>query len=559
MAAILTDLEIAQAAKPRPITEVAKTFGLSEDDLEQYGKYIGKVSLDALQQRAGKPDGKLILVTALTPTPAGEGKTTTTVGLGDALRGMGKSVGVAIREPSLGPCFGVKGGAAGGGYAQVIPMEDINLHFTGDFHAVTTAHNLLSAMLDNSLYQGNPLDIDAYSVTWKRVMDMNERALRHVVIGLGGKTGGVPRESGFEITAASEIMALLSLSSDMKDLEARLSRLIVGFNKQGKPITAAELKASGAMAVVLKNAIKPNLVQTLEGTPVFIHGGPFGNIAHGSNSIIATKMALKLADYVITEAGFGSDLGAEKFLNIKCRTAGLAPVCVVIVATIRALKMHGGVKKDSLGRSNPDALEKGIQNLWKHCENMEAHGLSPVIAINRFPTDSDEEVARLLDLCKAQDRAVALSDVWADGGKGGVELARVVLETIEKKPSKFHQLYPLEMSLKEKVETVSRVMYGADGVDFLGEAEKKIAQIESLGYGNLPICSAKTQNSLSDDASLVGRPRNFRVTVRDAKLCAGAGFVVVYMGSIMTMPGLPKVPAAEKIGIDPEGNVIGLF
>jgi len=559
MAAILTDIEIAQAAKPRPITEIAKTIGVAEGDLEQYGKNIGKVSLDVLSQRANKPDGKLILVTALTPTPAGEGKTTTTVGLGDALRSMGKSVMVAIREPSLGPCFGVKGGAAGGGYAQVIPMEDINLHFTGDFHAVTTAHNLLAAMLDNSLYQGNPLDIDPYSVTWKRVMDMNERALRSVVIGLGGKTGGVPRESGFEITAASEIMALLCLSTDREDLEKRLARLIVGFNKHGKPVTAADLKASGAMAVVLKNAIKPNLVQTLEGTPVFVHGGPFGNIAHGSNSIIATRLALKLADYVITEAGFGSDLGAEKFLNIKCRAAGLAPACAVIVATIRALKMHGGVKKDNLKVSNPAALELGIENIWKHCENMQAHGLTPVIAINRFPTDSDEEVARLNDLCKAKGYAVALSDVWADGGKGGTALARAVLDVIEKKPPKFHQLYPLEMPLKEKVEIVARVMYGADGVDFLAEAEKKLAQIEQLGYGKLPVCSAKTQNSLSDDPALFGRPRNFKVTVRDAKLCAGAGFVVVYMGSIMTMPGLPKVPAAEKIGFDSQGNIVGLF
>jgi formate--tetrahydrofolate ligase len=559
MAAFRSDLEIAQSVTPRPVTEIAQQLGLGQDDLEQYGKYIGKVSLDVLTERADRPDGKLILVTAVTPTAAGEGKTTTTVGLGDALRQLGESVVVAIREPSLGPCFGVKGGAAGGGYAQVVPMEDINLHFTGDFHAVTTAHNLLSAMLDNSLFQGNPLEIDPYSITWKRVMDMNERALRSIVLGIGGKTGGVPRESGFEITAASEIMALLCLSSDIKDMQERLSRLVVGLNKAGKPVTAAALKAAGAMAVVLKNAIKPNLVQTLEGTPTFVHGGPFGNIAHGSNSIIATRTALKLADYVVTEAGFGSDLGAEKFLNIKCRTAGLKPVCAVVVATIRALKMHGGVKKDALSVSNPAALAEGINNLWKHCENMQAFGLTPVIAINKFPTDSNEEVSRLLELCKEKGYAVALSDVWAAGGKGGEELAKVVLQTIKKTPSNFQPLYPLDMKLKEKIETIARKVYGADGVIYEGQAEKKLALYEDLGFGKLPICSAKTQYSLSDNAALLGRPKGFKISVRDAKVSAGAGFVVVYTGDIMTMPGLPKAPAAEKIGFDEQGTVVGLF
>lgn len=557
--AYLTDVQIAQAAQPRLIVDVARDLGLSEEDLELYGRYKAKVSLGVFEEMADKPDGKLILVTAITPTPAGEGKTTTTVGLGDALRELGQSATIAIREPSLGPCFGVKGGAAGGGYAQVIPMEDINLHFTGDFHAITSAHNLLAAMLDNSLYQGNPLNIDLSSITWKRVMDMNERALRNIVTGLGGKTGGVPRESGFDITTASEIMALLCLSTDREDLVNRLSRVVVALDKEGNPVTASDLKASGAMAVLLKDAIKPNLVQTLEGTPSFVHGGPFGNIAHGSNSIIATRMALKLADYVVTEAGFGSDLGAEKFLNIKCRTAGLAPACAVVVATIRALKMHGGVKKDALTVSNPDALARGIENLWKHFENMEAHGLSPVIAINRFPTDSDEEVAKLHGLCEAKGYPVALSNVWAEGGKGGVELAKLVMETIEKKPSNFRPLYPLDMSLKDKMDAIARVIYGADGVNYVPQAEKKIAQIEKLGFGNLPICSAKTQNSLSDDASVVGRPRNFRVTVRDAKVSAGAGFVVMYTGDIMTMPGLPKTPAAERIGFDGEGNVVGLF
>ena len=555
----LTDVEIAQAAQPRLITEIARELGLSDEDLELYGRHKAKVSLGVLEETADRPDGKLILVTAITPTPAGEGKTTITIGLGDALRAAGKSAAIVVREPSLGPCFGIKGGATGGGRAQMVPMADINLHFTGDFHAITAAHNLLAAMLDNSLYHGNPLSIDPHTITWKRVMDMNDRALRSIVIGLGGKAGGIPRESGFDITTASEIMALLCLASDRSDLGQRLARVIVAMDSKGKPVTAEALKASGAMAVLLKDAIKPNLVQTLEGTPAFVHGGPFGNIAHGSNSVIATKMALKLADYVVTEAGFGSELGAEKFVDIKCRSAGLVPACAVIVATIRALKMHGGVKKDALTVSNPDALARGIENLWKHCENVETLGMPLVISINRFPTDSDEEVKRLLELCEQKGYPAALSNVWAEGGKGGLELGQLVVDTAEKKSSSSHLLYPLEMSLKDKMDTIARLMYGADGVVYTPEAEKKIAQIEGLGFGSLPVCSAKTQYSLSDDPSLLGRPTGFKITVTDAKVSAGAGFVVMYTGSIMTMPGLPKAPAAENIGFDEQGNIVGLF
>jgi len=555
----LTDVEIAQAAQPRLITEIARELGLSDEDLELYGRHKAKVSLGVLEETADRPDGKLILVTAITPTPAGEGKTTITIGLGDALRAAGKSAAIVVREPSLGPCFGIKGGATGGGRAQMVPMADINLHFTGDFHAITAAHNLLAAMLDNSLYHGNPLSIDPRTITWKRVMDMNDRALRSIVIGLGGKAGGIPRESGFDITTASEIMALLCLASDRSDLGQRLARVIVAMDSKGKPVTAEALKASGAMAVLLKDAIKPNLVQTLEGTPAFVHGGPFGNIAHGSNSVIATKMALKLADYVVTEAGFGSELGAEKFVDIKCRSAGLVPACAVIVATIRALKMHGGVKKDALTVSNPDALARGIENLWKHCENVETLGMPLVISINRFPTDSDEEVKRLLELCEQKGYPAALSNVWAEGGKGGLELGQLVVDTAEKKSSSSHLLYPLEMSLKDKMDTIARLMYGADGVVYTPEAEKKIAQIEGLGFGSLPVCSAKTQYSLSDDPSLLGRPTGFKITVTDAKVSAGAGFVVMYTGSIMTMPGLPKAPAAENIGFDEQGNIVGLF
>ena len=555
---MLTDVEIAQNADAKHIKDVAQELGLVEDDLRLYGKDMAKVTFEAIEKRQSNPDGKLILVTAITPTPAGEGKTTTTVGLGDAMRKLGKKTCIAIREPSLGPCFGVKGGAAGGGYAQVIPMADINLHFTGDFHAITTAHNLLAAMLDNSLHQGNPLDIDPYSITWKRVMDMNERALRDIVIGLGGKTNGVPRQSGFDITTASEIMALLCLASDRDDLEQRLAKVVVGLNKSGAPVTAKDLQASGAMAVVLKDAIYPNIVQTLEGTPAFVHGGPFGNIAHGCNSIIATKAALKLVDYVVTEAGFGSDLGAEKFFDIKCRTGNLKPVTAVVVATIRALKMHGGVPITELTTSNPDALLKGIENLEKHCENVRVVGLEPIVAINKFPTDSDEEIAALSDACHKMGVKWALSDVWAAGGEGGKALAELVIEACEG-ASTFAPAYPLDLPLKQKVEIVAQKYYGADGADFAPAAEKQIAEIEKLGFRDLPVCIAKTQNSLTDNAKLIGRPRDFRINVRGAKVSAGAGFVVIYAGDIMTMPGLPKVPAATRIGMKADGEIFGLF
>jgi len=555
---MLSDVEIAQQAKLDHIKNIAAKLGLIEDDLIFYGRDKAKISLDAIERYSLNPDGKLILVTAITPTPAGEGKTTTTVGLGDALRKLGRKTCIAIREPSLGPCFGVKGGAAGGGYAQVVPMADINLHFTGDFHAITAAHNLLAAMLDNSLYQGNELGIDMFSITWKRVMDMNERALRDIVIGLGGKVNGIPRQSGFDITTASEVMALLCLTSDRTDLEDRLSRIITAFDKSGKPITAKDLQASGAMAAVLKDAIMPNLVQTLEGTPAFVHGGPFGNIAHGCNSVIATRTALKLADYVVTEAGFGSDLGAEKFFDIKCRVADLKPVTAVVVATIRALKMHGGVPLAELTASNPKAVIKGIENLEKHCENVRIVGLEPIAAINKFPTDTEEEIAALSERCEAMGVKWALSDVWARGGAGGTELAELVLKASEK-PSNFAPAYPLDIPIREKVSIVARKFYGADGAEFSPQAEKQIDQIESLGFGNLPICIAKTQNSLSDEPKLYGRPRNFSINIREAKVSAGAGFVVIYAGSIMTMPGLPKTPAATKIGMTPEGEIYGLF
>jgi len=554
---MLSDVEIAQAASPRLITEVARDLGLSEEDLELYGKYKAKVSL-AVKDRAGRADGKLVLVTAITPTPAGEGKTTTTVGLGDALRRIGKSACIAIREPSLGPCFGIKGGAAGGGYAQVIPMADINLHFTGDFHAITTAHNLLAAMLDNHLHFGNALGIDLHSITWKRVLDMNDRALRQIVIGLGGKSNGVPRESGFDITTASEIMALLCLASDRQDLQRRLASIVVGLDRDGRPVTAEHLNASSAMAVVLKDAIEPNLVQTLGGTPAFVHGGPFGNIAHGCNSVVATRTALRLADYVVTEAGFGSDLGAEKFFNIKCRAAKLTPSAAVVVATIRALKMHGGVKKDDLGASDPAAVEAGIPNLLKHCENMQLHGLEPIVALNRFPTDSEDEINVVETAMEAVGIKCAISDVWARGGAGGEKLAEMVVEAADR-PGSFHTLYELSEPLKAKIEKIARMVYGAAGVNYAPEASRKIEQIEKLGFGGLPICMAKTQNSLTDDPNVVGRPEGFEITVRDAKLSAGAGFVVAYTGTIMTMPGLPRVPAAEKIGIDQNGRIHGLF
>jgi len=555
---MLSDVEIAQQAKSRHIRDVAAELNLIEDDLRLYGTDKAKVTLEAIKKREGNPDGKLILVTAITPTPAGEGKTTVTVGLGDALRKLGNKTCIAIREPSLGPCFGVKGGAAGGGYAQVIPMADINLHFTGDFHAITTTHNLLAAMMDNSLHQGNPLDLDVYSITWKRVMDMNERALREIVVGLGGKANGVPRQSGFDITTASEIMALLCLAKDRRDLEDRLSRVMVGLSKSGNPVTAKDLQASGAMAVVLKDAIVPNIVQTLEGTPAFVHGGPFGNIAHGCNSIIATKAALKLADYVVTEAGFGSDLGAEKFFDIKCRVGNLHPVTAVVVATIRALKMHGGVPIAQLTEGNPDAVLRGIENLEKHCENVRIVGLEPIVAINKFHTDTDEEIAALSDACERMGVKWALTDVWAAGGEGGKALAEMVMKASEGE-STFAPSYPDDMPIRQKVEVVAQRFYGADGAEFAPLAEKQITDIERLGFGNLAVCIAKTQNSLSDDPKLFGRPKGFSINVREAKVCAGAGFVVIYAGNIMTMPGLPKVPAATKIGMTPDGEIFGLF
>jgi formate--tetrahydrofolate ligase len=555
---MLTDVEIAQRAKPRHVRDVAAELGLSEEDLIFYGKDKAKVSLGVLDRSPRRPDEKLILVTAITPTPAGEGKTTTAIGLADAIRRLGKSTCLALREPSLGPCFGIKGGAAGGGYAQVVPMADINLHFTGDFHAVTTAHNLLAAMLDNHIHQGNELGINIHSITWKRVMDMNERALRDIVIGLGGKSNGIPRQSGFDITTASEIMALLCLASDRRDLEARLSRVLVALDKSGKPITAKDLQANGAMTVVMKDAIIPNLVQTLEGTPAFVHGGPFGNIAHGCNSVLATRMAMKLVDYAVTEAGFGSDLGAEKFFNIKCRTAGLKPNTVVVVASIRALKVHGGVPFAEVGASNAAAVERGVENLEKHCENVRHVGLEPIVAINKFPTDSPDEVETLSECCRKMGVKWALSDVWAKGGEGGIELAELVLAACEGE-STFHPSYPLDMSIKDKVIDIARKFYGADGVTFLPACLTQIKQIEALGFGNVPICVAKCQTSLSDDAKVWGRPRNYQITARSAKISAGAGFVVIYAGDIMTMPGLPRVPAAVKIGMKPDGEIYGLF
>lgn len=555
---MLSDVEIAQNASVRPIKEIAETLGLSEDDLELYGRDKAKLKPEVMSRTADNPDAKLILVTAITPTPAGEGKTTTTVGLGDAFHRMGKKVCIAVREPSLGPCFGIKGGAAGGGYAQVVPMEDINLHFTGDFHAITTAHNLLSAMLDNHLHQGNVLNIDPRTVVWKRVLDMNDRALRNTVIGLGGKPNGVPRESGFDITTASEIMATLCLSNNLTDLRERLGRIVVGFDLDGKPVTAADLKAHGAMTAVLKDAIKPNLVQTIEGTPAFVHGGPFGNIAHGCNSIIATKMALKLADIVVTEAGFGSDLGAEKFFNIKCRAGDLVPSAAVVVATIRALKMHGGVPRADLDKPDMLAVERGLGNLIKHCENMRTFGLPFVVAINRFAGDTIEEINYLLLRCDVHGLPAAVANVWEKGGEGGLELAEMVLKALEK-PSYFRMLYDARMHIKSKIGLIASEIYGAAGVVYTEEADRKIRQLEGLGFGELPICMAKTQASLSDNPNLIGRPHGFQITVRDVKVSAGAGFLVACTGSIMTMPGLPKKPAAERIDIDETGRISGLF
>lgn len=554
-----SDIQIAQECEKKKITEIAKIAGVEEKYLEQYGNYKAKVDYSILKDKEEKEEGKLILVTAITPTPAGEGKTTTSVGLTDGLRKIGKKSIAALREPSLGPVFGVKGGAAGGGYAQVVPMEDINLHFTGDFHAIGAANNLLAAMLDNHIQQGNRLGIDPKQITWKRAVDMNDRQLRHIVDGLGGKMQGVPREDGFEITVASEVMAVLCLASDIRDLKERLSRIIVGYTYEGKPVTAKDLKAEGAMAALLKDALKPNLVQTLEGTPAFIHGGPFANIAHGCNSVTATRMAMKLGEYAVTEAGFAADLGAEKFLDIKCRMAGLRPSAVVIVATVRALKYHGGVEKSELNEENIEALEKGMPNLLQHVKNIkEVFGLPCVVAINAFPTDTREELKVVEDRCREVGVNVALSEVWSKGGEGGIELAKEVVRLCEE-PNEFRQSYELDRSIEEKLEEICKKIYHADGINLTDNAKKQAKQLEELGFGGLPICMAKTQYSFSDDASKRGAPRGFSVTVRNLKVCAGAGFIVALTGDIMTMPGLPKVPAAEKIDVDDDGVITGLF
>lgn len=555
---MLSDIEIAHAAKIRPISEIAAKIGITEDETEYYGKYKAKLSEELVKRLENKPSGKLVLVTAVNPTPAGEGKTTTTVGLGDALSQLGKKAVIALREPSLGPVFGIKGGAAGGGYAQVMPMEDINLHFTGDMHAITAANNLCCAMLDNHMQQGNVLSIDPRRILIKRAMDMNDRALRGTIVGLGGKMSGIPREDGFNITVASEVMAILCLASDMKDLKKRLGDMLIAYTYDGTPIYCRDIKADGAMAVLLKDAIKPNIVQTLEGTPALMHGGPFANIAHGCNSVRATKIALKLGDYCVTEAGFGSDLGAEKFFDIKCRAAGLKPSAVVLVATIRALKYNGGVEKTNLKTENVEALEHGAENLRAHISNMRKYGVPVVVAINRFDTDTDAEIATVERICKEESADFALSEVFAKGGKGGLELAKKVVAAADK-PSNFSPIYPLDITIEQKVETLAKEIYGADGVDFSISAKKSLAEVKSLGAENLPVCVAKTQYSLSDNPKLLGRPYGFRMTVRDVRLSAGAGFVVVYTGDILTMPGLPKRPAAENINIDDNGVISGLF
>ncbi|MBQ9767767.1 MAG: formate--tetrahydrofolate ligase [Lachnospiraceae bacterium] len=554
-----TDIEIAQEAVMQPIKEVAAQLGITEDELDFYGKYKAKFT-DELWDRVKKnPDGKLVLVTAINPTPAGEGKTTTTVGLGQAFGKLGKKAVIALREPSLGPCFGVKGGAAGGGYAQVVPMEDLNLHFTGDFHAITSANNLLAAMLDNHIQQGNALRIDTKQVIWKRCLDMNDRALRNIVIGMGKKADGVVREDHFIITVASEIMAILCLAADMEDLKARLGRIIVAYDYDGNPVTAEQLKAVGSMAALLKDALRPNLIQTLEHTPAIVHGGPFANIAHGCNSVRATRTALKLADYVITEAGFGADLGAEKFLDIKCRMAGLKPDAVVLVATVRALKYNGGVAKADLGAENVEALKKGIVNLEKHIENLQKYKVPVVVTLNRFITDSPAELAFVKEFCEARGAEFALSDVWEKGGDGGIELANKVLETLATKESHFEPIYADELSLKEKIETIAKEIYGAGSITYDPSAEKAIAKIEAMGFGNVPVCMAKNQYSLSDDQTKLGRPEGFNINIREAYISAGAGFMVAITGTIMTMPGLPKVPAAERIDVDESGKITGLF
>jgi len=555
---MMTDIEIAQAANPLKIGEIAQAAGVDEKYLEQYGNYKAKVDYSLLKETEGK-DGKLILVTAINPTPAGEGKTTTTVGLADGLKRLGKKVTVALREPSLGPVFGVKGGAAGGGYAQVIPMEDINLHFTGDFHAIGAANNLLAAMLDNHIYQGNALRIDTKRVVWKRCVDMNDRELRNIIIGMGGKADGIMREDHFIITVASEIMGVLCLANDMKDLKARLGKMIVAYNVDGDPVTADDIQATGSMAVLLKDALKPNMVQTLENTPVLVHGGPFANIAHGCNSVRATKLALKIADYAVTEAGFGADLGAEKFFDIKCRLSGLKPAAAVIVATVRALKYNGGVPKDELGQENMEALKKGIANLDKHIENIKKYGVPVVVTLNAFITDTQEEYEFIKKHCEEQGCEFALAKVWEKGGEGGVELAEKVLKAVEK-PSEFKPLYKDEASLEEKIETVAKEIYGADGVTYSDAAKKELKHIEEMGFGNLPVCMAKTQYSLSDNPKLLGRPENFTINVREVYINAGAGFVVVLTGKVLTMPGLPKKPAAYGIDFDEENNkIVGLF
>lgn len=554
-----SDIEIARAARLQPIQDVAGQLGLSGCEIEPYGLHKAKVTLQAFDRLQDRPDGALVLVTAMTPTPAGEGKTTTTVGLADAFRRVGKRAIVAIREPSLGPCFGVKGGAAGGGHSQVVPMEDINLHFTGDIHAVGAAHNLLAALVDNHLFQGNGHGLDPRRVLWKRVLDVNDRALRSAVIGLGGPVNGIPRETGFEITVASEIMAILCLARDLRDLRERLARIVVGETMAGRYLTAGDLKAAGALTVLLKDAIKPNLVQTLAGTPALIHGGPFGNIAHGCSSLIATRLALKLGDVVVTEAGFGSDLGAEKFFDIKCRSGKLTPSAAVIVATVRALKMHGGVKKNELSAENVPAIERGWGNLEKHIENVKHFGVPIVVAVNRFAADTDAEVTMVLESCRAQNVPARLSRVWELGGEGGVDVAEAVLDLMNGARTSFQPLYPDDMALAQKIDAIARHMYGADGISLLPQAASKLALYEDLGYRQLPVCVAKTQNSLSDDPKKMGRPRDFRVSIRDAKLAAGAGFVVAYAGDIMTMPGLPKEPSAETIDLDEAGNTVGLF
>lgn len=556
---MLSDIEIAQKAHMLPITEVAGKLGIGEEDIELYGRYKAKLSMDLIKRVQDKPDGKLILVTAITPTPAGEGKSTTTVGLAQGLAKIGQKVIVALREPSLGPCMGIKGGAAGGGYSQVVPMEDINLHFTGDFHAITSAHMLLAAMLDNHIQQGNALNIDPRRIVWKRVVDMNDRELRNIVVGLGGKAHGVPRQDGFDITVASEVMAILCLATGLHDLKERLSKIIVAYDYSGNPITAGMLKAQGAMAALLKDAVKPNLVQTLENVPAIIHGGPFANIAHGCNSVMATKTALKLADYTITEAGFGADLGAEKFFDIKCRYAGLKPDAVVLVATVRALKMHGGVPKTDLAIPDVEAVKRGIVNLEKHIENIKQYGLPLVVAINAFAQDTPEELEAIRSHCAAHGVNVALSEVFAKGGEGGIELAKEVVALATSGKADFKLLYGEELSLKEKIETIAKKIYGAVGVNYTKEANNALKDFEKMGYGHLPVCMAKTQYSFSDDPALLGRPEGFEITIKNCRIAAGAGFVVVLTGDIMTMPGLPKVPAAEKIDVSDDGVISGLF